>query len=60
MSHLQQQKSTVASRTAFEVLAVESAEESEDELLSEPEAVIHPVVCVELPSRHFPTESLFS
>jgi hypothetical protein len=54
MSQLQQSKSSVASRTAFDVLTVESAEESEDEVVYEPEAVISAVVCVELLSRlHF-------
>lgn len=54
MSQLQQSKSSVASRTAFDVLAVESAGESEDEVVSEPEAVISAVVCVELlPRLHF-------
>lgn len=52
MSHLQQNKSSVASRTAFDVLSVESGEESEDEVVSEPEAVVHPVVCVALSSYH--------
>jgi hypothetical protein len=51
MSHLQQSKSAVASRTAFDILTVESGEESEDEVLSEPDAVISPAVCVELLSR---------
>jgi hypothetical protein len=51
MSQLQQSKSSVASRTAFDVLAVESAGESEDEVVSEAEAVISAVVCVELLSR---------
>ena len=54
MSPSQQTKSSVASRTAFEVLTVESAEESEDEVVFEPEAVVSAVVCVELLSRlHF-------
>jgi hypothetical protein len=46
MSHLQQNKASVASRTAFDVLTVEEGEPSEDEVVSEPEAVIHSVVCV--------------
>lgn len=50
MSHLQQNKSSVASRTAFDVLSVESGEQSEDEVVSEPEAP--PVVCVALSSHH--------
>lgn len=49
MSQLQQSKSSVASRTAFDVLTVESGEELEDEVVSEPEAAA--VVCVELLSR---------
>jgi hypothetical protein len=56
MSQLQQSKSSVASRTAFDVLAVESAEESEDEVVFEPEAAVSAsaVMCVELLSRlHF-------
>jgi hypothetical protein len=51
MSQLQQSKSSVASRTAFDVLSVESGEELEDEVASEPEAVVSAVVCVELLSR---------
>src|ERR1700760_1537910 len=55
MSHLQQSKSSVASRTAFDILTVESGEESEDEVTSEPDAVISSVVCVELTTRrHYP------
>jgi hypothetical protein len=46
MSHLQQSKSSVASRTAFDVLTVEEGEQSEDEVVWEPEAVDSPVVCV--------------
>ena len=46
-----QQKSSVASRTAFDILAVESAEESEEEHVSESEAVVPSVVCVELLSQ---------
>ena len=48
MSHLQQNKSSVASRTAFDLLSVESSGEQseEEEVVSEPEAVVHPVVCV--------------
>jgi hypothetical protein len=46
-----QQKSSVASRTAFDILTVESGEESEEEQLSESEAVVSSVVCVELLSR---------
>jgi len=54
MSQLHQSKSSVASRTAFDVLSVESGEESEDEVVSEPEAVVSAVVCVESSSRlHF-------
>ena len=45
-----QQKSSVASRTAFDILTVESGEESEEEQLSESEVVLS-VVCVELLSR---------
>ena len=52
MSHLQQIKSSVASRTAFDVLSVESGEQSEDEVMSEPEAAVPPVVCVTLSSHH--------
>jgi hypothetical protein len=48
MSQLQQNKSTVASRTAFDVLTVESVEESDDDVVSEPEAVVSSVACVEL------------
>lgn len=48
MSQLQQSKSSVASRTAFDVLSVESGEELEDEVVSESEAVVSAVVCVEL------------
>ena len=51
MSHLQQSKSSVASRTAFDILSVESGEESEDEVVTEPDAVISPAVCVEPLSR---------
>src|SRR5712671_5291063 len=51
MSLLQQNKSSVASRTAFDILTVESGEESEDEVLSEPEVPLPPVQCVELPSQ---------
>jgi hypothetical protein len=50
MSQSQQSKSSVASRTAFDVLTVESPEESEDEVVSEPEAVVSAVLCVELSS----------
>jgi phosphatidate cytidylyltransferase len=39
-----QQKSFVASRTAFDILAVESAEESEEEQVSDSEAVVPSVV----------------
>lgn len=47
-----QQKSSVASRTAFDILTVESGEESEEEQVSEEsEAVVSSVVCVELLSR---------
>jgi hypothetical protein len=46
-----QQKSSVASRTAFDILSVDSAEESEEEQVSESEAVVSSVVCVELLSR---------
>lgn len=52
MSLLQQNKTSVASRTAFDVLSVESGEHSEDEDVSEPEAVVSPVVCVALSSHH--------
>jgi phosphatidate cytidylyltransferase len=52
MSHLQQNKSSVASRTAFDVLTVEEGEQSEDEVVWEPEAVDSSVVCVELSSHH--------
>ncbi len=49
MSQLQQSKSSaVASRTAFDVLTVESGEESEDEVVSEPEVVLSTVACVDL------------
>lgn len=46
MSHSQQNKSSVASRTAFDLLSVESSGEQseEDEVVSESEAVVHPVV----------------
>jgi hypothetical protein len=43
---MSQSKSSVASRTAFDILRVESGEESEDEVLSEPEAVVPPLSCV--------------
>ncbi|KAN0129279.1 Cytidylyltransferase family domain containing protein [Lactarius tabidus] len=39
-----QQKSSVASRTAFDILSVDSAEESEEEQVSESEAVVSSVV----------------
>jgi hypothetical protein len=54
MSHLQPNKSSVASRTAFDILTVEEGEQSEDEVVfePEPEAAIPPVVCVELSSHH--------
>ncbi|KAH9058864.1 cytidylyltransferase family-domain-containing protein [Lactarius vividus] len=39
-----QSKSSVASRTAFDILTVESGEESEEEQVSEPEAVVASVV----------------
>lgn len=55
MSHLQQSKSSVASRTAFDILTVESGEESEDEVTSELDAAIPSVVCVHLLFRlHYP------
>lgn len=60
MSHLQQNRSSVASRTAFEVLAVEEGEQSEDDVVSEPEAVVSSVVCVELSSHHPHLELNFS
>jgi hypothetical protein len=61
MSQLQQSKSSVASRTAFDVLTVESGEELEDEVESEPEAVVSSVVCVELLSRlHFRGSSMLA
>ncbi|KAF8482665.1 cytidylyltransferase family-domain-containing protein [Russula ochroleuca] len=41
---MSQSKSSVASRTAFDILTVESGEESEDEVLSEPEAAVPSVV----------------
>ena len=43
---MSQSKSSVASRTAFDILTVESGEESEDEVLSEPEAVVPTALCV--------------
>jgi len=49
MSLLQQNKSSVASRTAFDVLTVEPGEESENEVVSEPEAPLPPVQ--ETPSK---------
>jgi len=52
MSHLQQNKSSVASRTAFDVLSIESGEQSEDEVVSEPEAVVSPVECVAISPHH--------
>ena len=52
MSHLQQNKSSVASRTAFDVLSIESGEQSEVEVVSEPEAVVPEVVCVAPSSHH--------
>lgn len=49
---LQQNKFSVASRTAYDLLPVESGEEdSEEESVSNPEAVVPPVVCVEIPSQ---------
>jgi hypothetical protein len=47
----QQNKFSVASRTAYDVLPVESGEESEqEEEESEPEPVVLPVVCVAISS----------
>jgi hypothetical protein len=46
-----QHTSSVASRTAFDILTIESGEESEEEQASESEAVVHSVVCVELLSQ---------
>ena len=47
-----QHTSSVASRTAFDILTIESGEESEEEQVSESEAVVHSsVVCVELLSQ---------
>ena len=54
MSQAQQSKSSVASRTAFDVLTVESGEESVDEVVFDPEEAVisaSSVVCVELSSR---------
>lgn len=49
----QQNKFSVASRTTYDVLPVESGEESEEEQVSEPEPVVLPVVCVEISSENF-------
>ncbi len=46
-----QSKSSVASRTAFDILTVELGEESEEENVSESEAVVPSVECVELLSQ---------
>ena len=51
-----QHKSSVASKTAFDILTVESGEESEEEQVSESEALGSSVVCVELLSNH-PSEN---
>jgi len=57
MSQLQQNKNSVASRTAFDVLTVESGEQSDDDLVSErEEPVIPSVVCVERHHLIVPTE----
>ncbi len=48
---LLQSKSSVASPTAFDLLAVELGDESEEELVSESEDVVSSVMCVELLSQ---------
>ena len=49
----QQNKFSVSSKTAYDLLPVESGEESEEEQVSEPEQVVPPAVCVEIPSQLF-------
>jgi hypothetical protein len=49
----QQNKFSVASRTAYDLLPVESGEESEEEQVSEPDAVVLPVESVEVSSQLF-------